>query len=136
MTTTTKDWQGSLSNSCTCQTYDEVTDTFSDSTDCYGDCYDDALHLLQCDLGEWYTDNTDGWWRVEGLPLWNRDVSGIFHADSVHDFVRGITVNGEWNLRYRLDGDDLVASLSHHDVPMGRRFTVTRSTDPDYSSDD
>lgn len=152
----TNDWQGELSNTCSCQNYDEETDTFTDATECYGDCWDDALYVFKHDLGEWFTNNEDGWWQVNGLPLWDGNASGVFRATpttttptlhaggsvakvvsfvntrrDIEEFVRGITVRGEWNLRYRLDGDVLVASLSHHDVPMGRQFTVTYGKNPD-----
>jgi len=152
----TNDWQGELTNACTCMDYDGETDTYTPATEC-GDCYDDALYVFKYDLGEWFTNNEDGWWQVNGLPLWNRNVSGVFRAipntgsprlhaggsvakvvdfsinprSDIAEFVRGITVSGEWNLRYRLDGDILLARLSHHDVPMGKPFTVTYGTNPD-----
>jgi hypothetical protein len=155
MASTTNEWQGILTNSCTCQTYDADTDTLTDATECYGDCWDDELYVFKHDLGDWFTNNIEGWWQVNGLPLWNGGISGVFQAmpdndsptvgaggsvakvvsftDTLHDiadFVRGITVNGEWVLRYRLHGETMVASLSHHDVPMGRQFTVTYGTKP------
>lgn len=157
MTKITHEWQGELTNTCTCQNYDEETDTFTDATECLGDCWDDALYVFKHDLGEWFTNNEDGWWQVNGLPLWNRSVSGVFHAKpnatnptlhaggsvakvvsfvntrrDIEEFIRGITVRAEWRLCYRLHGDTLIASLSHHDVPMGRQFTVTYGTNPDY----
>jgi hypothetical protein len=132
MAITTNEWQGILTNSCTCEVYDEETDTHELSQVCFGDCWDGVLHLLAIDLGDWFTDNEEGWWQVSGLPLWNRSVSGVFQATTIADFVRGITVDAEWTLRYRLHGETLIASLSHHDVPMGRQFTVTYGTNPDY----
>jgi len=119
-----------LTNSCTCQAYDEDTDTYSDATDCYGDCWESALYLLKEDLGEWYKNNEGGWWRVNGLPLWNRMACGVFQADTIENFVRGITVNGDWILRYRLNGDVLEAILSHHDRPTGGAYTVEYGQDP------
>ena len=124
-------WDGTITNSCSCANYDEDTDTYTASDECYGDCWDTTLHLLEHDLGDWMSNNPNDWWQVNGLPLWDRNVSGSFHADTIEEFVRGITVNGEWILRYRLNGNVLVARLSHHDVPMGREFTITYATNAD-----
>ncbi len=117
---TTEKWQGELTNNCGCE------------VDCFGDCWENSLCMLEDDLGKWFTDNADKWWQVDGLPLWNRDIVGVFHADTIVEFVRGITVNSEWKLRYRLDGDYLVLRLSHHDVPMGRQFTVSYGVDDEW----
>jgi hypothetical protein len=89
------------------------------------------LYGLELTLGEWWSGNDEGWWQVDGLPLWNRNVSGVFHAKNLREFVRGVTVRGDYTLRYSLNGDTLNLSLSHHDVPMGRSFTVRYTTNPD-----
>ena len=118
-----------LRNTCNCQDYVVETDTWEDSTYCNG-CFEDELDFMKEYLGKWYKDNEGGWWRVEGLPLWNRQACGVFQAHTMIDFVRGITVNGEWRLRYRLNGDVLEAILSHHDCPTGGAFTVAYGQDP------
>jgi len=152
---TKTEWQGELSNTCSCQNYDEETDTFTDATECYGDCWDDTLYVFKHDLGDWFTNNEEGWWQVNGLPLWDRNVSGTFRAipiaksptlaggsvakvvsftnarRDIEEFLRGITIRGEWSLSYRLDGEVLRLRLSHHDVPMGREFSVVYGQDPD-----
>ena len=45
-------------------------------------------------------------------------------AKTFADFVRGITVNAEWRLLYKLENKTLHLNLAHHDVPMGRGYTV------------
>lgn len=88
-------------------------------------CYDDDVDNFFYSVKEWYEGNDSATWQVNGLPLWNGDVSGYFTAKNFYEFVEGITVRSEWTLRYRLDGDTLNCVLSHHDVPTGRSFTVT-----------
>lgn len=126
------EWAGVIQNTCTCTKYDPITQESTDelTDDCNGDCWDDALHLFHCDIKEWWDANPNYDWQVDGLPLWNRSVSGEFTAKTIPDLIRGITVNGEWRLSYRVSGETLYCNLSHHDVPMGRSYTVTyNSTD-------
>ena len=127
MTKTETKWQGELTNSCTCLRYDHETEQFTDepSETCYGDCWEDAVYLFAEETKVFRDANPTDEWRVSGLPLWNRSVDGVFTATTVQDFIRGVTVRGEWHLRYRVDGDHLHLNLSHHDVPMGRSFSVT-----------
>ena len=128
MTTT---YEYFLTNSCICETYDEELNEFIASDNC-GGCWDDEMSCLKDYLGNWFTDNPTDCWQVNDLPLWNREVSGLFTARTIDDFVRGITVRGDWALHLRLDGDTLHADLSHHDVPMGRSFTITYGREDGY----
>lgn len=132
--TTTKpkvQWDGEIQNTCTCTKYDPIKDEFTDepSDYCDGSCWDDTLHLFHCEIKQWWDANPTYNWRVDGLPLWNRSVSGEFTAKNIPDFIRGITVKAEWLLRYKLENDVLHCHLSHHDVPTGRSYTVHYGTD-------
>lgn len=132
--TTTKEkvaWDGLIQNTCTCTKYDPIKEEFTDEPAeyCDGSCWDDALHLFHCEIKQWWDNNPTCAWAVDGLPLWNRSVSGEFEARTIPEFVRGITVNGEWHLRYKLDGEVLHCNLSHHDVPMGRSYSVRYGSD-------
>ena len=40
------------------------------------------------------------------------------------ELLRAITVNGDWQLSYCVEGETLHCLLSHHDVPTGKGFTV------------
>lgn len=111
---TTSTWTTEVTNVCTCDTIDY----------CDADCWQDVKFFVEETLGDLWEPYVD--WVVEGLPLWNRDVSGVFYARTIDEFIQGITVKGEWVLRLRREGDVIRASLSHHDVPMGRSFTVRR----------
>lgn len=129
--TTRTDWQGIITSTCECAVYDPDTDTTTPLDYCDGSCYDDSIYYLGITLGEWWSGNDEGWWQVDGLPLWDGNVSGICHATNLREFVRGVTVRGDYTLRYSLIGDTLHLRLSHHDVPMGREFTVRYGTNPD-----
>jgi hypothetical protein len=108
-----------LSNLCSCQIYDEETDTFSDASDCFGDCWEDTL-MMWCEAIKPLFDATDTyWWRIEGLPLWNRNASGFVRAKTPEDLLRGMTIQGEWHLRGFVKDDHIKALLSHHDAPTG-----------------
>ena len=117
-------WDGELSNSCTCTIYNETTGEFDNTDTCYGDCWDDQLEVFGEFVKEFFDGNELKEWQVDGLPLWERKVSGKFSANKIADFVQGITVRGEWHLFYKLDGETLRVLLSHHDVPTGGVFTV------------
>ena len=113
----TKKQEYKITNNCTCTGEDgEYTD------DCYG-CWNDVLadfnentkHLL---------DIADGNFFIDGLPLWNYNVSGNFTVKNTEELLRAITIRGDWTLRYSVDNDTLYCRLSHHDVPTGRSFTV------------
>jgi hypothetical protein len=73
--------------------------------------------------------NETNWWRVENLQLWNRQASGMFHAKTVADIIRGMTVNSEWTMRYTVFSDRIEYSLSHHDAPMGSNSTLRAVTE-------
>ena len=118
-------WDGELSNSCACSSYNETTGEFDNSDICHGDCWDDQLEVFGEFVKEFFDGNENKEWQVDGLPLWERKVSGRFSATKVSDFVQGITVRGDWHLFYKLDGETLRVRLSHHDVPTGGVFTVS-----------
>ena len=89
-----------ITNNCTCTGEDgEYTD------DCYG-CWNDVLadfdentkHLL---------DITNGDFFIDGLPLWNYNVSGNFTVKNTEELLRAITIRGDWTLRYSVDSDTL-----------------------------
>lgn len=124
-TTTTTDEvlaHGELTNTCTCSYWDEGSSEYVPSEHCFGDCWDDALysfgfaveHLLAMS-------NRFG---VAGLQLWYGPVDGEFTATNVGDFVRGVTVNSSWTMRYSVYADRMEYSLSHHDAPTGSSSVV------------
>lgn len=118
--------KGTLTNGCTCTKYDEATGEYTEepTESCYGDCWEWAVEDFTNVTQDLRDSNETGWWKVEDLALWNRNVSGYFHATKVVDLIRGMTVNSEWIMRYEVFGDRIEYSLSHHDA-MGSR-TILR----------
>ena len=106
-------WTTEVTNACSCE-----------GADCFQDCWDDVKFSVEAELGDLWEANED--WVVDGLPLWNRNVTGGFNARTIDEFIKGITVNGEWRLRLRREESVVNVMLSHHDVPIGRSFTVSR----------
>jgi hypothetical protein len=117
--TTTREWQTEVTNVCTCETDDTAAGLY-----CDGDCWDTVKFFVKETLGDLW--ERDSEWVVNGLPLWNGDVSGVFRARTIDDFIRGVTVRSEWVLKLMRSDNIIHASLSHHDVPTGRSFTVQR----------
>lgn len=129
-TTETPIAYGELTNTCTCTVYDAETDSYTDSSECFGSCYEDELLFIGDCLGNLLSQSDT--FRVSGIRLWNREVGGVFQARNVSEFIRGITVDSEWILRYRIFADRVEFSLSHHDAPMGSNSVVV----PVFESDD
>jgi hypothetical protein len=104
-----------ITTACICTKWDETKDEPTDdpADDCYG-CWDDQLSIFAEDTAE--LRQISPTWRVDGLPLWNRTVSGSITVKVVSDLIRGITVNGEWSLRYKVTPTHLWCYLSHHDA--------------------
>lgn len=125
MTTIHTKWDGEITNRCTCTDYNEATDTWEDSNTCYNTCWDDNFQMFREYVLEWWNNRPSDVWEIEGLPLWNRQISGSFRARLVGELLQAITVGSEWILRYRLEGKTLHLNISHHDVPMGGSYTVT-----------
>lgn len=112
-----------ITNCCTCTTYNEDTQKWDDTTECYG-CWDDTLYDFNCETHDLQESNETGWWKVSNLRLWSGEVSGYFHATKVEDILRGMTVNSAWTMRYTAYPDRVEYSLSHHDA-MGSASTLT-----------
>lgn len=115
---------GEITNTCTCDP--------ADSLQCDGEfCYADAIDRLGEEMRHLIDANPDAWWRVEGLRLWDGERHGDFPARIIDDIVRGMTIRGEWFMRYRVYGNRVEYSLSHHDAPTGSN-TILRPTTREY----
>lgn len=123
---TTHTLKGELTNTCTCTVYDEATGEYTDepTTDCFGDCWDMAVEDFAMVTEDLRESNETGWWKVSNLRLWNGEVSGYFHADTVAKLLEGMTVRSEWCMTYEVFADRIEYSLSHHDA-MGSATTLT-----------
>ena len=122
---------GRMSSSCSCTAYDDTIGEYTDepAQECYGHCWEWALEQFSTDIEELRDDNETNWWRVENLKLWDKKVSGMFYAKTVEELLRGMTVNGEWNMTYTVYSDHIEYSLSHHDAPTGSSSVLRAVTD-------
>ena len=128
MTTTLK---GEITNNCNCLTYIDENDnevSIDDTYTCYGDCWEYSVEDFTNVTKELMDSNDTGWWKVSNLRLWNGEVSGYFHAEKVTDLLTGMTVRGDWTMRYEVFTDRIEYSLSHHDA-MGSASVLTPISD-------
>lgn len=121
-TTETPTAYGELTNTCTCLIADEETHEFVESPECFGDCYETDLLFFGHSVRDFLA--LSDTFRVSGIRLWNREVGGVFTANTVAEFVQGITVDSAWYLRYQVFSDRVEFSLSHHDAPTGSSSVV------------
>ena len=114
-----------ITNECSCQNYDEDTDTSSDSDVCYGNCWGDTLEMFAYDVQGLLESNEQGLWHIKGFPLWHGSVDGFGEAHTARALLDLITPNTSWTLRYRVIHGRIDAVLSHHDAPTGGNMTVS-----------
>ena len=120
----------SVQNTCACVAWNEEDRCWQESGDCFG-CWEEFTEdfdfTTQC-LFE--SDNYDGWFRIEGFPVWNGTRGGIFPAKNWEQLLNSITPDRtEWRLDYAVENETLTGWLSHHDA-CGT-ITVTLIRDPD-----
>ena len=112
-------------NTCTCSSYDEETDTHVEMDYCDGFCWETTIEDFTHITENLFNNNETNWWKVSNLRLWDGDINGYFHAKNVTDLIRGMTVNSEWTIRGELFNDCIKYSLYHHDAPTGSNTTLT-----------
>jgi len=120
--------KGTITNTCTCVTYNEDTGDWDEAPECWGDCWDYAVEDFENVTEELRNSNETGWWKVTDLRLWHGNVSGYFPADTVAKLLEGMTVRSAWNMTYEVFPDRIEYSLSHHDA-MGSASTLTAVTE-------
>lgn len=119
--------KGEMTNGCSCLTYEDENGnevSIDDTYTCFGDCWEFAVEDFAMLTESLRDSNETGWWKVSNLRLWNGEVSGYFHADTVMKLIEGMTVRSEWIMRYEVFADRIEYSLSHHDA-MGSATTLT-----------
>lgn len=121
-----EEWKGwtEISNSCTCTTLNENNEEVA--TDyCDGFCWESTMDYFAEVTKPLFTKNDHKLWQVSGLPLWNRTIDGVFEAETPETLLRGITVNSEWTLRFKVIATTMRCWLAHHDAPTGGHYSVT-----------
>jgi len=105
-----------ITNGCSCVTYNEETGDWETAPECWGDCWDCSLEDFHDTLSEFVDNNPTTEFSITGFPVWYGRVDGYFEATTTRQLLDRITPNRtEWTLRYALNGDTLECFLSHHD---------------------
>jgi hypothetical protein len=113
-----------ITNSCTCENYDEDTDTSTPAEYCYGDCYQDNRDNLYHEIVKPWFERNDLAFEDKVLVVcknvnWDH-VDGVTTAVCDREgFIDALSINTEWRLDFRLDGNRLTARRYSHDEPMG-----------------
>lgn len=129
-----------ITNSCTCENYDEDTDTYSPSNNCWG-CYEDELSNLWFEIikpwadANGFDEDTELIARGTGMT-WQR-LSG-YARTTPKTIVDTLSLNGDWTLQFTLSNgaQTLTAIRYSHDEPTGTGaigFEVAPDEDEDES---
>jgi hypothetical protein len=124
--------KGTITNTCSCVSYNEETGYLQEATECEGLCWEYSVEDFSNVTEALRNNNLTDYWKVENLRLWNGEVSGHFQAKTVTDLLRGMTVNSEWTMRYEVFADRIEYSLSHHDAPMGSKSVLRPVDEEEY----
>jgi hypothetical protein len=117
-----------ISSDCSCEVYDEDTDTSSPSDECFNCFADDKDNFKYEILQPWLEAN--GWdedtvvYVFSGNMNWNR-VAGWTNVYA-KEAIDCLTLNGDFTLRYKLDGKNLTCVRSSHDE-HGALFTFSEA---------
>jgi hypothetical protein len=112
-----------LSSDCSCEIYDEDTDTSSPSDSCWG-CWDEEVeNLNECVIKPWVERN--GWemntpLKVNGKRMTWLGRSGYAYS-TPETIIETLSLNGDFTLRFTLDGNTLEVVRSSHDE-LGAMF--------------
>jgi hypothetical protein len=124
--------KGTITNTCSCVSYNEETGYLQEATECEGLCWEYSVEDFANVTEALRNNNLTDYWKVENLRLWNGEVSGHFQAKTVTDLLLGMTVRSEWTMRYEVFTDRIEYSLSHHDAPMGSKSVLRPVDEEEY----
>ena len=117
-----------ISSDCSCEYYDEDTDTSVTSDECFGCFTDDKDNFKYEILQPWLEAN--GWdedtvvYVFSGNMNWNR-VAGWTNVYA-REAIDCLTLKGDFTLRYKLEGKQLTCVRSGHDE-HGALFTFSEA---------
>jgi hypothetical protein len=118
--------EATLSSDCTCMVWDEELDDYTEehADYCYG-CWDDSVYdFTENLLYPWYAANN----YHDDTPIkivspnigWMRQ--SAYKDTYAKDILDDLKINGDFTLRWTLEGDKLSCVRSSHDE-MGASFT-------------
>lgn len=127
--------EATMESHCTCTRYDDELDEWTEepSDYCYG-CWDDAKYdFTENLLYPWYAannyhDNTPI--KIVGTRMTWMSRSG-YKETYAKDILDDLMINGEFTLRWTLEGDKLSCIRSSHDE-MGAHFEFELRDEEEY----
>jgi hypothetical protein len=121
-----------ITSDCTCTKIDDDGEEVVDEqgypvpADYCDGCWEFAIDNLDNLLGDWMTENnldpafTDIDLYIGGDGIgWQRRSGFTVAQSNAKSIIDRLTFNGEWTLRFTLDGKSLTVSRSSHDEPTG-----------------
>ncbi len=117
-----------ITTDCTCDNYNDETDTFEPSDYCYGDCsswsWEDAIGLIASWAKHWDTNAV----RIEGTGMTWQRLSGyteLIFDNEPKRVLEAFTIGGDFTLQISVDelGQLSVLRFSH-DEPTGCRMVA------------
>lgn len=127
--------KATLDSDCTCEYYDEDTDTSKPSESCYGDCWTESKDDFTENLLKPYL-AVKGWTmdtpiKVSSSRMTWQGCSGWAYT-TPERLVDTLTLNGDFRLEFEFDGNDLTAVRYSHDEPVGTgKFVIELSDEND-----
>ena len=104
-----------ITNACTCVTYNDDSGDWEEAPECWGDCWNEQVEDFQQITEHLFTENNQEF-RIEGFPRWDGPGSGTFHARTAEKLLESITPDRtEWRLELTIHENHLTGALSHHD---------------------
>jgi hypothetical protein len=123
-----------VSTDCQCDYFDEETQEYLPSTECFGDCYEwqkeDVFQLL----GEWQLLNNvdeDDTIRINASSIGWQGRSGYKDTD-ILELHGALALNGDFRIEWYLENGELTARRWSHDEPVGTglfTFSILKGCD-------
>lgn len=119
-----------MTSECSCESWDDDTDTSSPSSECFGCWDDDKDNFRFAVVNPWLERN--GWdndtliYVFSGNMNWNR-VAGWTNIRA-SEVLDALTLRGDFRLHYKLEGKQLTCVRSSHDE-LGAMFTFSLATE-------
>jgi hypothetical protein len=120
-----------LTTYCTCEVWDEETDTYSPADTCSDYCFSDAEEWAGELVQDWLDSQDLNEWEqviIQGTGLGWRSLSGFkLVKPEPLEIVRALYLNGDFTITYSLTPEgNLTARRGSHDEPMGAGFEFAK----------
>lgn len=116
-----------ITTQCTCENYDEESDTYEPASDCYGDCWEwaweDATSLIDSWSKHWDTNGI----RVEAEGMGWTGASAYLELTfyEAEQALRALTIDGDYILNLTVDDEGQLSVRRYsHDEPTGCRMVA------------